>query len=141
MLTMAVEICFKSHTGKAGVPVAVLHIVYKIPRLLPGSLTTTAAGKAQSRPTGHSPLRSELALPIPPHALTGLLALGGSLAFIGAIGRHGAREALLRNGGLTPCAGEPDRPGGNLPRVAGHTPDSACRGMAADPHPLALPPR
>jgi len=118
-----------------------LHIVHKIPRLLPGSLTTTALGKAQSRPTGHSPLRSALARPIPPHALTGLLALGGDLAVLRAIGGHGTGKALLGDRLLTPRAGESNRTGGNLPRIAGHTPDGMCGGMAADAHPLVLPAR
>jgi len=85
--------------------------------------------------------RSLLTLPIAAHALPGLRPLGLFLAGLRAVRRQGAREALLSDRVLAPRAGEPDRPGGDLPRVAGHTPHSPRRGMALNAHPLGLSPR
>ncbi len=84
--------------------------------------------------------RSPLALPIAAYALPGLRPLGFFRAVLRAVRRQGAREALLGDRVLAPRADEPDRPGGDLPGVAGYTPHGPRRGMALDAHPLGLPP-
>jgi len=85
-------------------------------------------------------IRSPLALPIAAYALPGLRPLGLFLTVLRAVRRQRARETLLGDRVLAPRADEPDRPGGDLPGVAGHTPHGPRRGMALDAHPLGLPP-